>query len=544
MDQQDEGFIKGGRVEKSRDRGRRGPNLDRRKFMRSAASVGIGALGATSLGAAGWGLITPALHFSSSAAAAPLQEPAVRSSQNGLLDTTLEAKVQAVHIGGRTVTTSVYEGSFPGPVMRVRPGDTFRVKLVNRLGDVPAGLPANSPFICTPVMSMAGGEQISTCDTNLHVHGLHVSPSNNSDNIFLTVKSGETFQYEYHIPSNHAAGLYWYHPHQHGTVTNQVFGGMAGPIIVEGDFDKLPGIAGVPERMLMLQATQLDTTGNVIDITNVAPAGAPGAAPGGPASQKNYLRMVNGQINPTMTIRPGETQRWRIANAAANITFRLHLDGHQLHQIAKDGHSLNATWSRDEIALAPGERAEVLIQGGAAGTYILHALPFAEGFTTTPDVTLATLVSAGSAMTPQPLPTTLLPFDDLSQAAVDRKRTIVFQFEPPIDPKRGTYWINYEQFNPNRDDEVVKLNTTEEWTIRNATANWHPFHIHINHYQVVAVNGQPVPPRVAEDTTNVPPFGEITMRTRFLDYTGRWVYHCHILLHEDHGMMGTVRANA
>ena len=99
-------------------------------------------------------------------------------------------------------------------------------------------------------------------------------------------------------------------------------------------------------------------------------------------------------------------------------------------------------------------------------------------------------------------------------------------------------------FDGNRDDQVVRLNTTEEWVIRNASSTWHPFHIHINDYQVVAVNGQPVPVRYNEDTTGVPPFGEITMRTRFLDFPGRWVYHCHILLHEDHGMMGTVKALA
>ena len=87
---------------------------------------------------------------------------------------------------------------------------------------------------------------MSSCDTNLHVHGLHVSPSDNSDNIFLTVKAGESFQYEYQIPADHPAGLYWYHPHLHGTVTNQVFGGMAGSIIIEGDIDALPGSRGCP----------------------------------------------------------------------------------------------------------------------------------------------------------------------------------------------------------------------------------------------------------------------------------------------------------
>jgi suppressor of ftsI len=374
------------------------------------------------------------------------------------------------------------------------------------------------------------------CDTNLHVHGLHVSPSDNSDNIFLRVPAGESFQYEYQIRSDQPAGLYWYHPHLHHRATDQVFGGMAGAIIVEGDIDALPGIAGVPERLLMLHATQLNPDGNVLNFLLDTPPG--------PNMQKTNLRMVNGLLNPTMTMQPGETQRWRIANATVNLTFFLQLDGHQLHQIAKDGNTLNETWTRDKIVLSPGERVEVLIQAGAAGTYELRTLPIATGFNTQKDATLATLVVDGDAMTPQPLPTTLLPLADLSTAEIDERRQITFQFGPPINPPQTIHPIDHMVFDPNRDDQVVQLDTTEEWVIRNASSTWHPFHIHINPYQVVAVNGKPVPVRYSEDTTLVPPFGEITMRTRFLDFPGRWVYHCHILPHEDLGMMGTVKALA
>ena len=146
-------------------------------------------------------------------------------------------------VAGQTAIMNVYEGSAPGPTLRVRPGDRLRVNLVNLLDDVPPGLPSTSPFLCSPVsFHGATGDHGTTCDTNLHVHGLHVSPDN-SDNVFLTVKAGESFQYEYQIPSDHPAGLNWYHPHLHGRATNQVFGGMAGAIVVEGDIDALPGIA-------------------------------------------------------------------------------------------------------------------------------------------------------------------------------------------------------------------------------------------------------------------------------------------------------------
>jgi suppressor of ftsI len=384
-------------------------------------------------------------------------------------------------------------------------------------------------------MMMGGVEEGKMCDTNLHVHGLHVSPSDNSDNIFLRIPAGESFQYEYKIPENHPAGFFWYHPHLHHRATVQVFGGLAGAIVVEGDIDALPGVAGIPERLLILHATQLYPDGSVVNFLDVPP---------GPNMQKTNLRMVNGQLNPTMTMRPGETQRWRILNATANLTFFLQLDGHQLHQIAKDGNTLNETWTRDQIVLSPGERVEVLIQAGTAGTYELRTLPIATGFNTQKDATLATLVVDGDAVTPQPLPTTLLPLEDLSTAEIDERRQITFQFGPPIDPPHTVHPIDHKVFDGNRDDQTVQLNTTEEWVIRNATTTWHPFHIHINPYQVVAINGKPVPVRSYEDTTLVPPFGEITVRTQFRDFPGRWVYHCHILLHEDLGMMGTVRALA
>jgi suppressor of ftsI len=517
------------------------PLIGRRGFAKMAAGAGIGAFAM-----AGRGLILPWIDFGRAAAAEELVEPEVRVSRDGLLDTSLTCRVMEVPAAGKTPVMAAYEGSLPGPILRVRPGDRLRINLTNLLNDVPPGLPPDSPFQCSP-MSATGhmlGEGMDTCATNLHLHGVHVSPEGNSDNIFVTVKGGESFQYEYDIPQNHPAGLYWYHPHQHGTVTNQVFAGLAGPLIIEGDLDALPGIAGLPERTLILQATQLYPDDSSVKFSAESITNVPGPPTNGQVRLKNYLRLVNGQLNPTMTIRPGETQRWRILNASANVTYLLHLDGHQLHQIAKDGNTLAETWTRDAIVMAPGERIEVLVQAGAKGTYAFRTLPISVGINTQQDTVLATVIVDGDPMTPEPLPGTLLPREDFSQDPIAQRRQITFQFSPPIGPNQAIFWIDHEQFSGDRDDQVVQLGTTEEWTIRNASMSWHPFHIHVNDYQVVAVNGKPVPVRYSEDTTGVPPFGEITMRTRFEDFPGRWVYHCHILLHEDNGMMGTVRALA
>ncbi|MGD9891067.1 MAG: multicopper oxidase family protein [Dehalococcoidia bacterium] len=497
------------------------------------------AAGATAFGLVGGGIILPRGGAPRAAAAEPLTQPEVRTSRDGLLDTTLTTSVQPVAVAGRTAIMSTYEGSVPGPTLRVRPGDRLRINLVNNLEQLPDGLPPSNPFLCTvPDRMRNDPDPETTCDTNLHTHGFHVSPSGNSDNIFVRIKAGESFQYEYQIPDNHPSGVYAYHPHLHGTSHIQSFAGLGGAIIVEGDLDRLPGVAGVPERLMVLQATQFTRDGGSVRDFGDGPAMTGGDG----TQQRSYLRLVNGQLNPTMTIRPGETQRWRIINLTPNVTYRLHLDGHQLHQIAKDGTTLAAPWTRDEIVMSPGERVEVLIQAGAAGSYALRTLPIATGFTTQVDAALATLVSTGEAMTPQPLPTTLMPFDDLSNARIDGRRQVTFQIKPPIGGFLGAFQVSGQDFDGARDDHVVRLNTTEEWTIRNSSTVWHPFHIHINHYQVVAINGHPVPVRSWEDTTPVPPFGDITIRTRFLDFPGRWVFHCHILVHEDNGMMQTVLA--
>ena len=469
--------------------GRRGGpdhfDLSRRQFLGlGAASVAAIAAGAFVLPGGTTRAVGPA---------ETLAEPEVRRSQGGLLETTLEARTSTVAVGGRTVTTSVYEGSFPGPTLRVRPGDHLKIKLVNSLD----------------------------AHTNLHTHGFHVSPSGNSDNIFLDIMPGESFEYEYHLPADHPPGLYWYHPHFHGTETEQEFSGMAGAIIIEGDLDDLPGIAGVPERLLALQATEFDPQGEV--------------TPPDQRQRADFLRLVNGQLNPTLSIRPGETQRWRIANASATMFFQLQLDGHQLHQIASDGNTLGEVWTRDNIVMGPGERVEVLIQGGAPGSYALRTLAFNVGSTTAPEAVLATLVSEGAAETPRRLLTALIPFEDLSKAPVDNKREITFQVLP-----NKVFQIDGKQFDPNRIDQTVQLGATEEWVVHNDSDVWHPFHIHVNPYQVVAINGQPVPVHGFEDTTPVPAHGSITMRTRFRDFSGKFVYHCHILPHADGGMIGVI----
>jgi len=415
------------------------------------------------------------------------------------LDVTFEAGFGPATMGGRTVSTYNFNGQVPGPTLRLQSGETLGIALTNEMDET----------------------------TNLHTHGLHVSPAGNSDNVFVHLMPGETFAYEYAISRDgisglYIPGLYWYHPHMHGNSTDQVEGGMAGALIVEGALDTLPGIRDLPERLLVLQATQFDAEGMVITSPEI----------------DEIAIFVNGQQQPTLAIAPGETQRWRIINASSFMFVNLALDGHQLHQIASDANPLREVWSRDQILMAAGERVEVLIQGGPKGVYALHSLPWGADleFQAQPDFPIATLVSGGPAETPGPLPTTLIPFEDLRQATIDRRRELTFSEE--LSPFRVL--IDGREFDEDRVDQTVKLGATEEWRLRNTSEDWHPFHIHVNDFQVIEVNGEPVAAHSWEDTTPIPAFGEIVIRTRFLDFPGKFVYHCHILDHEDRGMMGVV----
>jgi suppressor of ftsI len=427
-----------------------------------------------------------------------LREPPVRTSSNGLLQTSLEASVVPHEIGGRTALSNVYERMFPSPTLRVHPGDTIKLHFSNQLNEL----------------------------TNLHMHGLHVSPSGNSDNIFLHIQPGDTYDYEYHLPDDHPSGLYWYHPHFHTLTTTQLFGGMAGAIIIEGPLDHVPGIADARERLLLLHATQLVADGTPIAFFD--------------RNQVAYLRTVNGQLNPTFTIRPGETQRLRIGNISDSTWFWLQLDGHKLHQIAKDGNTFSSLVTQDKILIGPAERIEVLIQGGGPGSYALRTLPFDQGFAVLPEAVMATMVSQGDPLSPRPLPTALLLFKDLRNVPVDRRREFSFTVLPRDDPQRANFLINNKLFDENRVDVVPVLGATEEWVLKNPSNVFHPFHIHINPFQVMSVNGNPVDAHSYEDTVTIAPRGEVVIRTQFLDFTGRFVFHCHILPHEDGGMMSVV----
>jgi FtsP/CotA-like multicopper oxidase with cupredoxin domain len=327
--------------------------------------------------------------------------------------------------------------------------------------------------------------------------------------------------------------MYWYHSHRHERAQRQVMGGLSGGLVIEGVLDPFRDLAGIRERVMLLKDIQVTAQGTVPE--DIDPSAT-------------SIRMVNGQVNPTLTIRPGETQFLRIANIGSDLYYKIRLEGHFFYEIARDGNRHTQIVTTDELLIPPSSRSEVLIQGAARGTYAMRALAFDTGPAgdSYPETVLATLVSQGDGETPIVLPTTLPTVEDLRNLAVNRKRTITFT----ESADGNTFYIDSgagsKQFDPNRVDSTIESGTVEEWTVLNATQELHVFHIHQTDFQVTEVDGVAQPFRGHQDTVNVSfqasdtaPPGQVKMLIDFRQplIVGKFVYHCHILEHEDGGMM-------
>jgi FtsP/CotA-like multicopper oxidase with cupredoxin domain len=523
--------------------------LSRRGLMASGASLG-GALLITS---AGWMTVsgqsaTPEAGHDEHAdmgsgalipAAGPwlpadLVEPEVRQSVDGLLETELLVQYAYAATGGYRLFTRTYEGTVPGPTLRVQPGDTLRIQLIN-------ALPPNRSDV---LFDQDLPQQLNT--TNFHFHGSHVSPDGISDNIFRVMQPGETYDIEIAIPDDHTRGTYWYHPHHHGGADIQIASGMAGALIVEGDFADVPEIAAAEERLLLINQVVFDEWRMVEGFETVFPEGA------------TRFFTINGQREPIIRMRPGEVQRWRILHAGYQDDIFMALDGHELHQIARDGIALSqmdqqvirpgADPAADPgaILLAPAQRVDVLVQAGDPGTYALQALPYFQGYDA-PTGPLATVVVEGEPL-PMNLPATLPPgpLDSIGDEELTGSRQLTFsRHAPEVDAaghwREFAFLVDDQLFDHDRVDQQVALGAVEEWTVTNLDEhNDHVFHIHINPFQLTQVNGEPIAEPVWLDTVIVPHAGSVTFRTRFLDFTGKYVLHCHMMNHEELGMMQVV----
>ncbi len=489
--------------------------LQRRRFLQLAAM------------AAGGVVLAPPVRCGT--APTPAKQAPVLRARDGLLQGELRAGTSAGWLPGGPGRILTYNGHSPGPRLELNPGDSVRLRLINGLGE----------------------------PTNLHFHGLHVSPGGHADNIFLSIPPGESLTYSFEIPKNHPGGTFYYHPHRHGTTADQVFAGLGGVITVRGALDAIPAIQQAREEFLFLKDF---------------PSAAQGSLPFPMArrlGREGSLQTVNGTLQPDLRVAGGGLLRLRIVNGSNARFYRLALEDHPLYLIATDGGGISAPLALEELLLAPGERAEVLVQANrGGGRYRLLNLPYnrfegmgmgmgmgrmgrgPQGFGRSLQddgpTTLAT-ISYENEAAPVPLPAQLVPVPPLSGPLQNRTFTLGHAMGPGAGMGMGmgmSFLINGRAFAPDRVDTRVRLETTEDWILQNIGVMDHPFHVHVNPFQVLSRNGRAETLRAWRDTVLVRAGEEVRIRIAFRDFPGRTVYHCHILDHEELGMMGVLEIEA
>jgi suppressor of ftsI len=495
-------------------RGERGVNLplshdpepeshDRRIFLQGVGRAGLAAASVRTLGAGILGsALAPLRSDRATAGRETLIQPPEIRSRNGVLDVTLAASQIHMRLGEFEFPGFLYNDSYVAPLLRVRLGDVMRIRLQNRLPDD---------------------------STNLHFHGLNVSPRARADNVFINVRPSREFEYEVPIPvaGRQGPGLFWYHPHPHGRVNKQMLGGMAGGLVVEGSETLFPIVNDLPERFFLIKHIQ----------------------PGG----GREVISVNGQLSPVVEIRPGEMQFWRIAHIGASFFFPFKIDGMPLYVVATDGHPLSQPRKLNEFLISPGQRIDAIAIGPPAGEYAMTTMLFKnmawrDPF---PAQQMATVVSSGSPAASAADEAEVMRqrlsrarwIDEVRVSPIAGQRRIVLS----RTEDRSVFMIDGRVFDDDRIDQKLKLGDTEEWTVVNTDQQYHSFHIHQTSYLLTEVNGVRQDEDSLRDTVPIPPAtdqgpGEIKVVIPFTDpeIVGRFVYHCHAVDHEDKGMMGIV----
>jgi len=433
------------------------------------------------------------------------------STNPGVVEVALDARVAPVNINGTVANLLTYNGQSPAPTIRIKKGDLLKVRFSNSLPH-------------TTQKNILGHTKNMT---NLHTHGLHVSPSGNSDNIFLDFHPGDQFVFEYDTSKHVAGNLNFYHPHDHGLVAEQMWGGLAGALVVEDD---IPVLSGFETHILVLKDVNLSGTDP-----------EPYTSMDFEDGKEGNTVMVNGQVNPVLPIRPGQVQRLRVVNASTARFYKLSLENHTLYVVGTDGGLLDKPYAVSSILLSPGERVDLLVKANQpAKNYRLRSLPYDRGGNTRQTVTLLTLSYGGTSLN-DAIPSVINP--DARRLSMNTGSLPKKTFE--LSMRRGTGTINGKDFAVSPLTVTSQVGTYEVWEIKNRSSMDHPFHQHVNSVQVISINGGDsgydslyTTTPAWKDTVIVPRWGSATLLVPVLDYTGSTVFHCHIVEHEDIGMMG------
>jgi FtsP/CotA-like multicopper oxidase with cupredoxin domain len=529
-----------------------------------------------------------------------IEEPEDLRSHNGVLEAQLTAS-NAAQANGAIRYCYTDGAGHESPNLRVHPGDLVILRLTNALTEVSRG---NTGPMPTPPHAHAHAAAnpctsgiMSPVSTNLHFHGLTIPPVCHQDDVMKTsVQPGDApFEYRFKVPENEPPGLYWYHPHIHGFSKEQLLGGASGALIVEGIECAKKAAAGLPERVLIIRDQDLvnpnappaksEPVVPKFMIDRDGDAANNGTGFGKPAKDLsiNYVPVPYPDYPPaTIETRPGEKQLWRVLNASAitylNLSVLFNRSPQPLGLVAMDGVPMNQNDSlkdsvdtQTHIGLPPGARAEFIVTGPAVGVNALlvtRTVDTGPGGENDPNRMLAKIVASPNApesrakleSSPQPLP----PPTEAWLASVPpvRVRRLYFseKLTNPDDPTSAIeFYLTVEGQEPKMFDMssdipnlVAKQGTVEDWIIENRSRELHAFHIHQLHFLLLEYAGRQVNEDFLRDTVNVPyydgrslAYPSVRLRMDFRDpnIVGTFVYHCHLLEHEDKGMMGSIRVD-
>ena len=525
-------------------------------------------------------------------------EPRDLRSQNGVLKVDLTVR-NTSEAGQAARFCYISADGSESPTLRLHPGDLLILDLKNDLVDPDHAtvtpnehhlhaVAANSDAPCT------SGAMTST-STNLHFHGLTVPPVCHQDDVLKTsIQPGDPpFEYRFRIPAGEAPGLYWYHPHIHGFSKAQVLGGLSGAMIVEGIERANSEVAGLPERILIIRDQDLlnpnappNKSEPVVPkmlIDHDGDAANTGTGFGKPAKDLsiNFVPVPYPDY-PTAVIKmkPDERQFWRVLNASAitylNLEILYKRARQQIGIVALDGVPVNTNGAlpdsglwRDHIGVPPGGRVEFIVKGppaGVPGLFVTRTVDTGVGGENDPNRAIATIIATNDAPEPHSAlaesPEPLVPSGPpwLGNVPPVRTRRLYFSEKllDPNDPNSATtFYLTVDgqapaPFDPSSGvpNIVVKQGDVEDWIIENRSTELHAFHIHQVHFLLLDFSGTPVDEPFLRDTINVPfyngktlQYPSIKIRLDFRDpnAVGTFVYHCHLLEHEDGGMMGVIR---
>jgi FtsP/CotA-like multicopper oxidase with cupredoxin domain len=484
----------------------------------------------------------------------------------------------------------------PSPNLRLKPGDLLILRLRNDLTDAdPKAAHMHTHLHADKSGDPCASGAMTATSTNLHFHGLTIPPVCHQDDVLKTSVSPRDppFEYRFRIPADEPPGLYWYHPHIHGFSKVQVLGGASGALIVEGIERANKEVAGLPERVMIIRDQDLlnpdappSKSEPVVPkmlLDRDGDAANNGTGFGKPAKDLsiNFVPVPYPDYPPAaIVMKPDERQLWRVLNASAITYLNLEvlfnrkpqplglvaLDGVPLNQNGASGNSID--W-QTHLGVPPGARVEFIVKGPPVGTpalLVTRSVDTGPGGENDPNRALAAITASEDApeprsrlaAVPQPLAAPSLPW--LGSVAPVRTRRLYFseKLTDPNNPNSATeFYITVDGktpalFDPQSGlpDIVAKQGTVEDWIIENRSNELHAFHIHQLHFLLLDYLGKPVDEPFLRDTVNVPyykdnmlvyPSVKLRMDFRDRNTVGTFVYHCHLLEHEDGGMMGLIR---